>query len=243
MNAEQRERERAVPPYPPGQQGYPTTLAPAQSCAVLTNTHRTALVRLDGHRCCRRLEVPTSRGRRRSSSLVVGRLGYQDTAVIVSPPRQRHAHTGRKITADYRTPTAADHRPQIAAYRWWRRHPTSQAPATAVLSRSCVCATRNSHLRRRIVADVNAAVAAGEIADAGSRTSTRQAGTSNKRRQPGKEGLQRRLSTRRWRGAKPSQGARARYVARRVPAPPPRSTQKRLGLCRKVRCREWKRRR
>ena len=68
MNAEQRERERAVPPYPPGQQGNRTTLAPAQSCAVLTSTHRTALVRLDGHRCCRRLEVSTSRGRRRSSS-------------------------------------------------------------------------------------------------------------------------------------------------------------------------------
>ena len=101
---------------------------------------------------------------------------------------------------------------------------TSQAPATAVLSLSCACATHNSHLRRRIVAAVNAAVAAGEVTDAGSRTSTCQAaGTTKKRRKPRKEGLQRRLNTRRWHGAKPSQGARARYVASRVPAPPPRS--------------------
>ena len=43
------------------------------------------------------------------------------------------------------------------------------------------------------------------------------------------------VSTRRWRGAKPSQGARARYVASRVPAPPPRSTQSAfLGLSRKL---------
>ena len=36
---------------------------------------------------------------------------------------------------------------------------TSQAPATAVFSLSCARATHNNHLRRRIVAAVNAAVA------------------------------------------------------------------------------------
>ena len=69
-----------------------------------------------------------SRGRRWSSSLVVGRLSFQVTAVIVSPPRPRHAHAGRRTPADHRTPTAADHRPQTAARRCWRRHPPPKHP-------------------------------------------------------------------------------------------------------------------
>ena len=112
------------------------------------------------------------------STLVVGRLGYQDTAVIISPPRPRHAHAGRRTPADHRTPTAADHRPQITDHRPPNADgdaatpPPKHPPPSFSLSLSCACAgTHNSHLRRRIAAAVNAAVAAAE-SPTPSRTST-----------------------------------------------------------------------
>ena len=173
------------------------------------------------------------------STLVVGRLGYQGTSVIISPPRPRHAHAGRRTPADHRTPTAAEHRPHTdrrtpmadgdAATAPPAKHPpppfslsplrvrghTQQSPPPPY------CRRRERHRRRRRVADTKPH----QYDD-----DTCQTGHNNKRRLPGKgeSCIQAKKVAVRYSQTLPAREGAPRYESSR--APPPRSAPFQLWL-------------